>query len=603
MFSSAIGVDLLLSSDSYLPSLDDWGTAQDACGRISVGIMAHNALPASFSLAFPDWKAMSAENDLPEDTNIDALRHKIQKKCWRSRCVFMDDYKRRRILLLSWTGAAVEELISTAQYLDSQRRSLLDIITESSENPFHMVRVRLASLMRRGDQGPLEPLFAYIEEWQLPVLEREVQEICLDYDAQSYWRFLKYRELPYTFGTIIHPGVRDAHKHRFLDKFYAAKTCCLSSMFERKVREVWPTQRALLSGGFVDAVMAWSESFATTNMWCERLLAAIRNATDDGDVDVERVCAAGLLTQFATAHRQGGGDEPGYTTRGHLLEDGVALRCRPDETPAGQSGTLVAWMREMERKRKRDGGVLNKEEYKTWQRQKAEEWTSLSDQNQALVLANVRNDHAERMVQRQEELDEKDAVRQTEADIAAARVSPSLRTVVSDIGDKRSPCRDSVFEAEVTRAVGRSQGAAPGFTKHCDHYRPQQVDALFCEDLIDIPDDEDVAVRVPCPLAHPQLCATRDALIMPTVVACTKSLRDSLRPAGRGSFHLITFTGTRSVLQTWFSLSYQRGGGPRLNVLHCCTLDESTNALSVDTQGELFVAMIDITLVGLFFAQ
>ena len=109
-----------------------------------------------------------------------------------------------------------------------------------------------------------------------------------------------------------------------------------------------------INSGFLDALRAWAYAYCCTNMWCERLLAAIRNATDDGDVDVERVCASGMLTQFATEHRKRLGEEPGYTTRKHLLEDNVSLRCQVAGEPTKQEGTFCAWMREQDLMRKKE---------------------------------------------------------------------------------------------------------------------------------------------------------------------------------------------------------------------------------------------------------
>ena len=104
--------------------------------------------------------------------------------------------------------------------------------------------------MSEGDQGPVQAVFLYVPEQYHEDLQQDIQEMCLEYDAQAFWRFLKYKYLPYLFTILVHPGFGEADRRQFLDEFFnVLRPCCLSEMFELKVREVWPTAEQLLNGG------------------------------------------------------------------------------------------------------------------------------------------------------------------------------------------------------------------------------------------------------------------------------------------------------------------------------------------------------------------
>ena len=81
-------------------------------------------------------------------------------------------------------------------------------------------------------------------------------------------------------------------------------------------------------------------SFKFTDMWCERLLALIRQAIDGKDVDVERICSNGILAQASSEHRRRGFLDPRTgTTRAQLLEDNVQLRCKQNKIASKPHGT------------------------------------------------------------------------------------------------------------------------------------------------------------------------------------------------------------------------------------------------------------------------
>ena len=98
-----------------------------------------------------------------------------------------------------------------------------------------------------------------------------------------------------------------------------------------------------------------------------------------------------------------------------------------------------------------------------------------------------------------------------------------LRTFVTRYGDGRSPCTVENFETQVIQDVGRTQGGVrPGFTRYCDHFRPNNVENMFVEDKNDIPDDEGFWEHVPCDMQHPGLCATDDKDVLACAELCSK---------------------------------------------------------------------------------
>ena len=66
LYASAIGVDLLQSSDVGMPCADDWGTFGIAAGKTGAGILCHSVLPSVFDTGLPNWRAMLPANDQPD---------------------------------------------------------------------------------------------------------------------------------------------------------------------------------------------------------------------------------------------------------------------------------------------------------------------------------------------------------------------------------------------------------------------------------------------------------------------------------------------------------------------------------------------------------
>ena len=94
-----------------------------SAGRTSVGMLAHEILITAFNYALPSWERMLPNNRDDDGENAHIERHKVQKKAWRSQCVFQDPQRRLRVMLLCWLGAPVEELMSTLDHFDETEGS------------------------------------------------------------------------------------------------------------------------------------------------------------------------------------------------------------------------------------------------------------------------------------------------------------------------------------------------------------------------------------------------------------------------------------------------------------------------------------------------
>jgi hypothetical protein len=173
-------------------------------------------------------------------------------------------------------------------------------------------------------------------------------------------------------------------------------------------------------------------SYSFTDMWSERLLARIRQASDSTESTAERVCASGTLAQWVTEHKLRGFADPRAPTRDQLLQDGVPLRVRKVEKESKPCGVWVNFMRKQEAERKRLGIVLNKHQYREWQNTKREEFNALDPERYAVELAEVRSAYSEK-------LGEQEDAGHIELDSARRFSRSTLTTVVDIVGDERTP--------------------------------------------------------------------------------------------------------------------------------------------------------------------
>jgi hypothetical protein len=594
MFATAMEIDLFLSRDVGTPTMDDWATCGNACGKISGGILIHDILRRVLILALPTWSAMLPPNDrtdVPQDS-IEKFRMKLQKKAWRSKCFLGDELKRLKCLLLCWIAAYVERLMSALQHRDVHNKGLLDIVFEDSSNPFWAARASISSMLRRGASGPLGMLFSFFPEEMHAQICRSARGMGLNFIGQLYWRFLHFTGFPFRFVALAHNGLTRAQRFGVVKEFHELKECCRCRHFGQKVFNMFDTAEDLFTDvDFARLMVVFGYSFKFCNMWCERLLALIRQSCDGDGVDIERVCASGLVAQLLADHRRRGRDDPCSTTRGQLLEDNVPLQC----ASSGElhvRGAFVNWMMKAESERKKSVGSLPKEEYKKWQRAKALEFSCLEQGEKDSEMQQSRAAFSEKEVEREEE-------QNIEMDRHIGE--DFLRTIVDGLGDRRTPFTSTHFEAYVRTKLGVPSGArTPGFTAYEEPLRDEFDHKLFRIDQGEIDDAEVFEYYTPCGLAHPELCANDHSWCLPQIREASKNLGAILKGSSDGSFHWLRFGG-HAESATWFALSYRRGGNPKLVVLSPCVADYDKLVVCLDCDSDdkgPFEQLIEKTFVG-----
>ena len=84
-----------------------------------------------------------------------------------------------------------------------------------------------------------------------------------------------------------------------------------------------------------------------------------------------------------------------------------------------------------------------------------------------------------------------------------------------------------------------------------------------------IPEQKRFVCTLPCPLAHPGICAKRDAAVLPDVHGAVKVLRARLAKCDRASAHCLQASGADGVpLHTvYFGLAHFRASRPRVALL------------------------------------
>jgi hypothetical protein len=175
------------------------------------------------------------------------------------------------------------------------------------------------------------------------------------------------------------------------------------------------------------------------------------------------------------------------------------------------------------------------------------------------------------------------------------------RTIVQEVGTKRSPFPTDVFDLVVrTRLNLSASSRSPGFTVYDGAFREEQRKRIFCEDAGDILEAEKFEYYVPCTLAHPELCATTHAWCLPQITACAKAFRAILRDVPRGSFYALRFESQGLELIVWVVFCHWRGSNPRIALFSPAVADYNKKIVEIDDTGapEPVEFIMDTTLLG-----
>ena len=166
LYSTALRIDLLQSSDVHTPSMDDWGTLGESAAKTSLGMLCHDVLARCLDIALPTWSSMLPVNDRPARganaaDNMERFRLKMQKKAWRSKKFLDNEGLRLECILTTWLASPAERLLAEVDHRDSGRNGLFDVILDTGDNPFTAFLVDVCAMLSTGSAGALGVILVY----------------------------------------------------------------------------------------------------------------------------------------------------------------------------------------------------------------------------------------------------------------------------------------------------------------------------------------------------------------------------------------------------------------------------------------------------------
>ena len=152
-----------------------------------------------------------------------------------------------------------------------------------------------------------------------------------------------------------------------------------------------------------------------------------------------------------------------------------------------------------------------------------------------------------------------------------------LQTFVSSLGTQSSPFPVDLFRRIVQdllkTAIDRDPaGPDPGLSAYASLLRGPLSEPILVTDEGAIPEDKTLSYRVPCTLAHPGLCATKDTELLACLKPVAKELYNGIKNIASGTFFVAEFTSNCEgsgpcYWRVWFGRSHVRGSGPRMLML------------------------------------
>ena len=172
------------------------------------------------------------------------------------------------------------------------------------------------------------------------------------------------------------------------------------------------------------------------------------------------------------------------------------------------------------------------------------------------------------------------------------------------MGDENKPFKEEFFDLVVRRALNMDADCKPpGLYRLETIFREPQIDNVFIRDEQAIEESEEFSYTMPCPVAHPGLCAEEDAEFLPFIRAATNILRSVIVRWPPTSVGMLWTSGEGVAhSEKFFSKSHFRHAGPKVALLTKCDMfaDGSVELRSGD---DGFVDCVDLSLVGEFFQE
>jgi hypothetical protein len=251
------------------------------------------------------------------------------------------------------------------------------------------------------------------------------------------------------------------------------------------------------------------KSFKVCNMHVERYLSRIRRSCSHMHTapTVERVRAAGFVSEVLTQHRVNGGQDPRFTTSKQLLSKGVPLhraKQRKTQKVRGSAGFFKFVKQEEDRRRERGETQQQLGGRKRRFQELATQWDASTQQQRRAFNALAIED-------RRETLNDLHQVVQEE---------PPRTDPISVNGGfwGMSTLETPFTEQALVDTVRSDMGDLPAATEYLAHFRSELKTGTFVRDVGDITPGTQYIVPKPCWRMHHGLCVTRDAAIYEQVL-------------------------------------------------------------------------------------
>ena len=149
--------------------------------------------------------------------------------------------------------------------------------------------------------------------------------ILLPFPKVKFW-LGEFREYPHRWVAAVDVRRTQAERDDILKTGFANNICCQHPFFCRRIRQIYSTLDELRRcRAFINSSHGLARHGDCCNMNCERQLALIKSATPQRLPFAERLCAAGLLTQWLGPHTRAGGSDPRSTTRSDLINSDAPI--------------------------------------------------------------------------------------------------------------------------------------------------------------------------------------------------------------------------------------------------------------------------------------
>ena len=337
------------------------------------------------------------------------------------------------------------------------------------------------------------------------------QRSCLGMLADVHWRLgLLWQNWPYRLAQLVDPRRSQDEIRRLAEQIFDLPACCLDAACVRKLPRLYNGAEELLADGdFLDAVRLWSRRGRCTNMHIERCFALLRKAVEDPAPNVERVAAAGFLSQVRAEHRKAGGKDVGLTTREDLAREGVAryaaTRARVNQ-PGRARGHITFMQERVEKYKLEKGGKLSRAEQAS---------------ARAAAMASWRHELSA------EERAEWQARAVAKASTVKAAMEVRQRGFKDDVlwglAQENTPLRADVAKQYLAEQLECAEEEV-SLTKMSAKYRQRMRDGVVVQDNGSLPVQETVIRHRACFEKHPGICCTRDKIFYKPIITALKRL-------------------------------------------------------------------------------